>query len=457
MRYTTVKKRLLSYIIVCSILLTLFPCNVAYAYGNSSYSSRTPKAYAFLREYTKSNGTYDETLQTYTMRVRLQQGTWYELIFDAGDDNVAMVICQYTNSQDEYHKLGTLELPYEYWNYEDGWIDMTTIVGGYYMAESDDADGSAIGDYAVLPRTFSGTNGFFFNKGYSGHAESKQNHEKDAALFVNDILTLLDAILRKGGYTVQDLGFVSYYGHTTHRYWGCHESLAPTCEQTGYEKDICYICGARLDQTVPALGHAWQLKETVSEGIDDEHGTGKYACSRCGKEKTAPLCALEVFTDAPAEGSWAHNAVDWAFFHGVTTGTSDTQFSPEKGCTRGQVVTFLWRAAGEPEPEQPDAGFTDLKPGAFYEKAVAWAVENGITKGTSEDKFSPDATCTRGQIVTFLWRFKGSPAPKSTETPFEDLKPGAYYGDSVAWAVENNVTNGMSDISFAPDNTCTRA
>ena len=133
-----------------------------------------------------------------------------------------------------------------------------------------------------------------------------------------------------------------------------------------------------------------------------------------------------------------------------------TTFGPDASCTRGQVVTFLWRAAGCPEPKSSETPFKDLKKGAFYEKAVAWAVEEGITKGMSDTKFDPDGKCNRGQIVTFLWRFKGSEEPASTATPFKDLKKGAFYEKAVAWAVEKNVTKGMTDTTFAPDGVCTR-
>ena len=152
------------------------------------------------------------------------------------------------------------------------------------------------------------------------------------------------------------------------------------------------------------------------------------------------------------------NAVYWAYntTPPSVNGLDATHFGPEEGCTRGQVVTLLWRAAGCPEPEKK-ASFTDLKPGAFYETAVAWAVEMGITNGATPTTFAPDAVCTRGQIVTFLWRFKGSENPKSTATQFTDLTEGAFYGKAVSWAVENNITKGMTDSTFAPDATCNRA
>ena len=165
-----------------------------------------------------------------------------------------------------------------------------------------------------------------------------------------------------------------------------------------------------------------------------------------------------LFDDVKDPGKFFFDPVYWAFKADpqITKGVDDTHFGPDNACTRGHVVTFLWRAAGCPEPKNAVTPFKDLKKGAFYEKAVAWAVENEITNGLSADKFGPDATCTRGQIVTFLWRYKGKPAPKSAQTPFTDLKPGGFYLDAVAWAVENEVTNGLSADKFGPDATCTR-
>ena len=164
------------------------------------------------------------------------------------------------------------------------------------------------------------------------------------------------------------------------------------------------------------------------------------------------------FDDVRDESKFYFTPVYWAYEANpqITNGMDDIRFAPNEGCTRGQVVTFLWRAAGCPRPENTNTGFTDVAGKAFYAKAVAWAVENGITNGTSPKTFSPDATCTRGQIVTFLWRFSNSPKPKNTETGFKDLKKGGFYVDAVAWAVENEITNGMTKTTFAPDATCTR-
>lgn len=168
-------------------------------------------------------------------------------------------------------------------------------------------------------------------------------------------------------------------------------------------------------------------------------------------------CPGRVFSDMPVRGNWAHDPIDWAIGGGVTNGTSATTFSPEEGCTRAQVMTFLWRAAGQPEPTSSANPFADVKAGQYYYKAVLWAVEHGITNGMSATEFGPDNTCTRAQIVTFLWRYEGKPAPSSTRNPFADVSTGSYYGSAVLWAVEHGITNGMSATEFCPENTCTRA
>ena len=149
----------------------------------------------------------------------------------------------------------------------------------------------------------------------------------------------------------------------------------------------------------------------------------------------------------------------WAYEHEpqITNGTSKTLFSPEKGCTRAQVVTFLWRYAGEPEPTATTCEFTDVVKGQYYYDAVLWAVEKNITNGTSKTTFDPEKTCTRAQIVTFLWRYAGEPKPASTTNPFKDVKEGAYYYNAVLWAAENDITNGTSKDTFDPEKTCTRA
>ena len=162
-----------------------------------------------------------------------------------------------------------------------------------------------------------------------------------------------------------------------------------------------------------------------------------------------------VFVDV-ATGSYYEDAVDWAVENGITQGTDDTHFSPDGICTRAQAVTFLWRAAGSPEPETRAMPFTDVPVGSYYYDAVLWAVENGITKGTSDTTFSPNMTCTRAQIVAFLWRSEKSPAA-GTANPFADVKSTAYYADAVLWAVKENITKGTTNTTFSPNADCTRA
>lgn len=162
-----------------------------------------------------------------------------------------------------------------------------------------------------------------------------------------------------------------------------------------------------------------------------------------------------VFVDVP-EGSYYEEAVAWAVENGITKGTSDTTFEPNGTCTRAQAVTFLWRAAGSPAPKTSTMPFTDVKAGSYYYDAVLWAVENGITKGTSDTTFSPNATCSRGQIVSFLWRALGSPAVSGSAV-FTDVKTGSYYETAVLWAVENGITNGTGNNAFSPNADCTRA
>ena len=162
-----------------------------------------------------------------------------------------------------------------------------------------------------------------------------------------------------------------------------------------------------------------------------------------------------VFVDV-ATGSYYEDAVDWAVGNGITQGTDDTHFSPDGICTRAQAVTFLWRAAGSPKPETRTMPFTDVPAGSYYYDAVLWAVENDITKGTSDTTFSPNMTCTRAQIVAFLWRSEKSPAA-GTANPFADVKSAAYYADAVLWAAKKDITKGTTNTTFSPDADCTRA
>ena len=191
-----------------------------------------------------------------------------------------------------------------------------------------------------------------------------------------------------------------------------------------------------------------------------DKGNGKYTFTMpAGKVEVKATfmednSMLNFFYDVP-NGAYFYEAVKWAVKNGITTGVGNDLFAPEQPCTRAQIVTFLWRAAGSPEPKGTAAGMTDVVSGSYYEKAVAWAIENGITTGTTTSTFSPDATCTRAQSVTFLHRaLKGT---ASGSTNFTDVASDAFYADAVNWAVANNVTNGTSNTTFSPNADCTRA
>ncbi|WP_217957909.1 S-layer homology domain-containing protein [Acutalibacter muris] len=161
------------------------------------------------------------------------------------------------------------------------------------------------------------------------------------------------------------------------------------------------------------------------------------------------------FTDVPSDAYYAA-PVAWAVEEGITSGTSSTTFSPNKTCSRAEIVTFLWNAAGRPDPTSATNPFDDVKNDAWYNKAVLWAVENKITSGTGDGKFSPNAPCTRGQIVTFLWNAESKPEPISSSNPFADVKDNMYYYMAVQWAVENGITSGTGVGRFSPGDDCTR-
>ena len=280
-------------------------------------------------------------------------------------------------------------------------------------------------------------------------------------------------------------------------------AVAATCTETGLtEGGHCARCDYKVEQEViPALGHAWDTPTYVwsedygaitatrickrdANHTEQERGTVTSMVTReatydaageitytatfenaafTTQTKTVETPKLErpaptenPFTDV-RESEYYYNAVLWAVTNGVTSGTSATTFSPADGCTRAQVVSFLWRAAGKPAPTGRNNPFADVKENEYYYNAVLWAVEQGITAGTSLTAFSPNATCTRAQIVTFLWRFAGQPEPSTASNPFQDVSAQAYYAKAVLWAAENAVTSGTSNTTFSPDATCTRA
>ena len=224
--------------------------------------------------------------------------------------------------------------------------------------------------------------------------------------------------------------------------------------------------GATVTLTVnPDKGYVLDTL-TVLDGKDKEikltEKNGKYTFTMPDSKvtveamfKAEQTTGKNPFIDVPA-GSYYEDAVIWAVDKGITTGTSATTFNPNGICTRAQAVTFLWRAAGSPAAKSGAMPFADVKAGSYYYDAVLWAVEQGITKGTSDTMFSPDATCTRAQIVTFLWRANGSPAV-SGNSAFTDVAADAYYAAAVTWAEKNDVTGGIGGGLFGSNNNCTRA
>lgn len=233
----------------------------------------------------------------------------------------------------------------------------------------------------------------------------------------------------------------------------------PTCTEAGVMRYTCTVCKTYTrDEPIAALGHAWKLTETLTEPAEGEkHGTARFTCTRCGETKDGKLCAAEVFTDMPKERNWAHDPIDWAYFNGITAGKTATTFGTKDTVTRGEVMTFLWTALDRPAHNVTESPFTDVKSGKYYYNPVLWAVENGITSGRTSTTFAPKGKCTRAEIVTFLWCAAGKPAPETTENPFEDVKEGKYYYNAVLWAVENGITAGKSATTFGPRESCTRA
>lgn len=216
------------------------------------------------------------------------------------------------------------------------------------------------------------------------------------------------------------------------------------------------MIGARSDAEIEAV-------DAVSGATLSCRGIKNAVLNALRTAQTAPSwghaadgsCPGNTFADLPPYGSWAHEPIDWAVTTGLTQGVSATRFAPEAACTRAQIVTFLWRAAGCPESE-PSGRFSDVQPDAWYAAAVFWAADAGVTQGTSETVFSPEAPCTRAQALTFLYRAEGSPRTDD-QTQFSDVPQDAWYYRAVCWALERGVTAGTSETTFSPLELCTRA
>ena len=222
--------------------------------------------------------------------------------------------------------------------------------------------------------------------------------------------------------------------------WNEGTVTAPTCTELGYTTYTCTVCALEyVDEAswVPATGHSWK-------------GTG---CENCDEVRENPFVDVNEKTHASF-----FDAILWAVEEGITTGTDATHFNPNGKCDRATIVTFLWRAAGKPEPTTTENPFVDVKESHFFYKAVLWAYENGITTGIDATHFNPYGKCTRAQVVTFLWRAEGKPAPTSTESAFTDVTNAKeFYYNAVLWAAENGITNGINATTFGVNSICNRA
>lgn len=208
--------------------------------------------------------------------------------------------------------------------------------------------------------------------------------------------------------------------------------------------------------------HTFTQWVTVKEPTQTQTGLAERRCTVCGEVEQQVLDRLDPppapenpFTDVK-DTDYFLAPVLWAVEKGITSGTGNGNFSPNATCTRGQVVTFLWRAMGKPAPKSTENPFSDVSAADYFYDAVLWAVEMGITSGTGGGKFSPNAPCTRGQVVTFLWRAMGKPEPSSSENPFSDVNKADYFFAPVLWAVEMGITSGTGGGKFSPSNPCTR-
>ena len=295
--------------------------------------------------------------------------------------------------------------------------------------------------------------------------------------------------------------------------WGeWQETVAPGCGTEGEKTRICTGCGGVESRSLPALGHDWG-EPVYRWSPDDTAVTAERLCLRDGSHReteTAPSaaelllaptteaegairytavfenpaflpqtktlvlprleepepqlpcdggadCPGRAFADMPPKGHWAHDALDWALAKGVSAGSGEGLIGPGGVCTRAQLVSFLWRAAGSPEPASTELPFTDVRPNTYYAKPVLWALEQGLCAGTGAGRFSPGAPCTREQAVCILWRFAGSPEPERADCPFEDVQAGRWYWKAVRWAAESGVSAGLSADRFGLGEHCTRA
>ena len=269
-----------------------------------------------------------------------------------------------------------------------------------------------------------------------------------------------DAFYPAGDGTWTSDALLNYGGNLTwhalcvdHSYGKWTPVVPATCTESGIDERICSKCTWSEERVSQPAGHIWD-----DEGVENEDGEMVYSCLICG-ETTGELPFVNPFSDVnEVTHASFYDAIMWAVQTGITTGSDETHFNPNGKCDRATIVTFLWRAAGKPEPTTTVNPFVDVKESNFFYKAVLWAYENGITTGTDASHFNPYGKCSRAQVVTFLWRAEGQPAATGTESGFSDVTAtNAYYYNAVLWAVENGITNGMGGGKFGVNAICNRA
>ncbi len=234
------------------------------------------------------------------------------------------------------------------------------------------------------------------------------------------------------------------------------EVVAPTCTKKGYTQHKCNRCDhSYQDAETAAVGHHYDNGVLTKEPTTTAMGRITYTCKDCGDtyQITTPKL-MNPFEDVKPK-NYFYNSVLWAANMGITSGVDMTHFAPDQTCTRGQVMVFLWRAMGSPEPESSANPFSDVYSGDYFKKAVLWAYHAGVTAGVDETHFGPGDSCTRAQVVTFLHSVKGRPA-HSEEDVFYDVDAASYYYDAVLWAAENSITTGVGYGMFAPNEHCNR-
>lgn len=248
---------------------------------------------------------------------------------------------------------------------------------------------------------------------------------------------------------------IDYTDLVDHRYG--EEVVLPTCTKDGYTLHQCEFCGTSYqDDLQVKLGHDFDEGVVTKEATSTAMGRRTYTCRRCGETKTETTPKLvNPFVDVKKK-DYFFDSVLWAVDQGITVGVDEIHFGPDDTCTRAQVVTFLWRAKGCPEPQGEAWAFWDVPQNSYYYKAVLWATEQGITAGTGPGMFDPEMACTREQVVSFLYRAAGCPQT-SGANPFSDVKPGDYFWDSVLWASQQGITAGVDGGRFGTGTVCIRA